>query len=274
MSRWFRMYDDLLDDPKVQRLPPDLFKAWVNLLCLASRNNGNLPCVGDIAFALRIDEAVAGQIVGALADRGLLDECNDEVKPHNWNSRQFKSDRDDTAAERQRAKRERDRMRSEENVTRDTSVTSRPPETDTDTEDRGREIAREAEPISEAVDAWNTLASEINLPKIQKLTTDRRRKLSSVLKSHGLDGWREGLAKIRGSPFCRGEVSNWRADFDFAVRESSFIKLLEGKYDGSKGPQQGSRRSSAQQLSDALSDLRADLTGARSVVGHGDFDGT
>lgn len=26
MSRWFRMYDDLLDDPKVQRLDPETFK--------------------------------------------------------------------------------------------------------------------------------------------------------------------------------------------------------------------------------------------------------
>jgi 5-methylcytosine-specific restriction endonuclease McrA len=27
MSRWFRMYDSLLDDPKVQKLEPRLFKA-------------------------------------------------------------------------------------------------------------------------------------------------------------------------------------------------------------------------------------------------------
>lgn len=27
MSRWFRVYDDMLDDPKVQRLDPELFKA-------------------------------------------------------------------------------------------------------------------------------------------------------------------------------------------------------------------------------------------------------
>jgi hypothetical protein len=26
MSRWFRLYDEMLDDPKVQMLPPELFK--------------------------------------------------------------------------------------------------------------------------------------------------------------------------------------------------------------------------------------------------------
>jgi len=34
---WFRFYNDALDNPKVQLLPSDLFKTWVNLLCIASR---------------------------------------------------------------------------------------------------------------------------------------------------------------------------------------------------------------------------------------------
>jgi len=40
MTRWFRVHDDLVDDPKVQRLDPRLFKALVNLWCLASANGG------------------------------------------------------------------------------------------------------------------------------------------------------------------------------------------------------------------------------------------
>ena len=42
MQRWFRMYEEILDDPKVQKLPDDLFKAWVNVLALSSRNGGKL----------------------------------------------------------------------------------------------------------------------------------------------------------------------------------------------------------------------------------------
>jgi hypothetical protein len=30
MTRWFRVYNDLVDDPKVQRLDPTLFKALIN----------------------------------------------------------------------------------------------------------------------------------------------------------------------------------------------------------------------------------------------------
>ena len=46
-SRWYRMYDELLDNPKVQRLSGDEFKAWVNILCLASRHDGVVPPVAE-----------------------------------------------------------------------------------------------------------------------------------------------------------------------------------------------------------------------------------
>lgn len=131
MSRWFRMYADVLDDPKVQRLPAELFKIWVNLLCLASRNEGVIPCAEDVAFALRITPAKASEVISQFIERGLMDQMNDELKPHNWDKRQYKSDKDETAAKRQANKRERDKMRD---VTRDTSVMSPPPETDTETD--------------------------------------------------------------------------------------------------------------------------------------------
>lgn len=92
MSRWFRMYDELLDDPKVQRLSGEDFKAWVNILCLASRKDGELPPVEDIAFALRIDNRKAAAIVARLVSAKLLDETGNGFTPHGWKSRQYKSD--------------------------------------------------------------------------------------------------------------------------------------------------------------------------------------
>jgi hypothetical protein len=109
LSRWFRMYSDVLDDPKVQKLSPELFKAWVNLLCLASRNDGVLPPLEDIAFALRMSQDVTVTVTAELVTRGLLDEC-DGLSPHNWNERQFKSDTPESAAERKRKQRAREKQ--------------------------------------------------------------------------------------------------------------------------------------------------------------------
>lgn len=97
MSRWFRFYSEALDDPKVQRLDGDTFKAWVNLLCLASRNGGFFPPIDDIAFALRIDAACAQTLLERLLNATLIDSLNGgpngrRYAPHGWQERQYKSD--------------------------------------------------------------------------------------------------------------------------------------------------------------------------------------
>lgn len=125
MSRWFRFYDSALDDPKVQSLPADLFKTWVNLLCIASKNEGDLSH-SDLPFLLRMDTGKTDKQVKALADRGLLDPIDGGYEPHNWADRQFKSD-----VSTGRVKQFRKRKR---NVSFEVSGT--PPETDTETEQK------------------------------------------------------------------------------------------------------------------------------------------
>jgi hypothetical protein len=130
MTRWFRVYEDLVDDPKVQRLDPSLFKALINLWCLTSANRGVLPPIEEIAFKLRMKPQKAQRVLDALKADGLFEDDETGTHPHNWAGRQYKSDVEDpTAAERMR--RHRNRQRND-GVTR--SVTSRSPETDTEAE--------------------------------------------------------------------------------------------------------------------------------------------
>lgn len=104
--RWFRFYDDALNDPKVQRLSAPLFKAWVNLLCLASKFGGALPDMYDVAFALRVPEPQAEKIVRDLVEAKLLDATETGYAPHNWQGRQYASD---SSAERVKRHRKRTR---------------------------------------------------------------------------------------------------------------------------------------------------------------------
>src|SRR5688572_1483904 len=132
MSRWFRVYDDLVDDPKVQRLKPALFKALINLWCLASKNGGTLPPPNDIAFKLRMTGAQVDGVLDELRAAGLIDDDETGTRPHNWQGRQFKSD-----VSNERVKRHRERQC---NVT--STVTETPPETEaeTDTESEKKEF--------------------------------------------------------------------------------------------------------------------------------------
>lgn len=118
-ARWFRFYDEALDDPKVQTLPPELFKAWVNLLCIASKNDGILPSIDKISFSLRTDERGVERLLERLLNEGLIDRRNGGVNgyhyaPHGWDQRQFKSD---TSTDRVKRYRQRQRETAPETET-------------------------------------------------------------------------------------------------------------------------------------------------------------
>jgi hypothetical protein len=130
MSRWFRVYDDLVDDPKVQRLEPLLFKTLINLWCLTSANGGVLPPNDVIAFKLRMKPQKAQQLLDRLKAEELFEVEEAGTHPHNWAGRQHKSDVEDPTAA-QRMRRHRNRQRND-GVTR--PVTSRSSETDTEAE--------------------------------------------------------------------------------------------------------------------------------------------
>lgn len=84
---WFRFYSEALDNPKVQLLPGDLFKAWVNLLCLANRAEprGTLPPVAEVAFALRASEDQTAEWLAELERRGLLETGDGLTRPQEGN---------------------------------------------------------------------------------------------------------------------------------------------------------------------------------------------
>lgn len=125
MARWFRMYAEALNDPKVQCLDGETFKSWINILCIASQNGGQLPDVSDVAFALRMDNNGAVTLLERLLNARLIDRVNGgkdgwHYAPHGWSKRQYKSD---TSTDRVK----RFRKRSE-------TVSETPPDTETDTD--------------------------------------------------------------------------------------------------------------------------------------------
>lgn len=121
MSNWFRFYDDAVNDPKIIRLPDDLYRAWVNILCIAAKNDGVLPELGDVALTLRVKEARAAELITKLVLAKLLDDHNGVYSPHNWQGRQFKSD--DSGP---RVRKHREKKLRNANVTTECNVTPAP----------------------------------------------------------------------------------------------------------------------------------------------------
>lgn len=240
--RWFRFYDEVLDDHKVQSLSPELFKAWVNLLCVASRNDGVLPSIDKLAFSLRVSAHEMQSRIDELVLAGLLDIRTDsKLEPHNWPNRQFTSD---TSVERTRKYRERLKKKP-----CDVTVTAKvtPPESDTDTDTdterdtplppKGAETVQKPLPkfgrleALEAFNAYNAVALRLALPQAAKLTPNRERSIIARLRDYGLDGWHKAIGNIERSKFLTGRTeAGFRADLDFVCQAKSFGKLHDGGY--------------------------------------------
>jgi hypothetical protein len=77
------------------------------------------------------------------------------------------------------------------------------------------------------------LAGDLGLPKVAKLTDQRRRHIKTGLRTNTLEEWQSAFRAVRRSRFLQGEnKTGWKANFDFLLQPSSFAKLIEGYYDG------------------------------------------
>lgn len=242
-NTWFRAYSEMLDDPKVQRLHPVLFKAWMNILCLACENDGLLPSDDDIAFRLRCSPQDAKQHMDELILAGLVDlDSAGKRSPHNWNARQFVSD---SSTDRVR----KFRMKRKDSVSPvpETPEETTPKHDETFHETTPEQSRAETEQIIDnpptpqrgptplealrAYEAYNATALRCGLPQAAKLTPDRQRKIIARLRDYGDDGWAQALANIERSSFLTGKNDRgWRVNLEFLLQPTSFAKVHDGGY--------------------------------------------
>jgi hypothetical protein len=177
MARWFRLYSEVVNDPKVQRLPCEDFRAWINLLCLASENDGRLPSIDDVAFALRMTTDGALTVVERLSNAGLIDRLNGGANgyhyaPHGWDKRQYKSD---TSTERVK----RFRQRSE-------TVSVTPPETeaDTDTESKKEKVTPSPKKGCRLPSDWRPSDADQTFAANQNMTAEEIRREADQFRDY------------------------------------------------------------------------------------------
>jgi hypothetical protein len=97
----------------------------------------------------------------------------------------------------------------------------------------------QSDDIAEAIVLYNATADHTKWSKVQKLTASRRVAMRARLTDvGGISGFKEALHKASASDFLCGRIGSkpFYADFDFLIRESSFTKLMEGKYDNRTHP--------------------------------------
>lgn len=86
-----------------------------------------------------------------------------------------------------------------------------------------------------------------SLPKVIKITNQRKAAIGNRLKEHGIDRIKEMLTNVSESDFLQGiNKNNWTADFDWLFKPQNFIKVLEGNYKNkTNGNSQNFKRTAA-----------------------------
>ncbi len=93
--KWFRLYTEVKDDPKIRDLTAKEFRIFIYLLCLAAEfeEDGDIPLnLKDIAWRLRIGAKSLENVVKKLVSCSICVRFDEKMSFINWKKRQFKSD--------------------------------------------------------------------------------------------------------------------------------------------------------------------------------------
>lgn len=83
------------------------------------------------------------------------------------------------------------------------------------------------------VDEYNNTC--VSLSKVKKINNDRKKAINARLKMYSYDEIIEVFEKAEASDFLKGSSeSNFKADFDWLMKDRNMAKVLEGKYDNRK----------------------------------------
>jgi hypothetical protein len=83
-------------------------------------------------------------------------------------------------------------------------------------------------PFQEIIDIFNSVC--IDLPNVEKLTESRKKLIEKRVKENSLEILGEVFKKVNDSDFLSGRKTDWKANFDWIMNPTNFVKILEDNY--------------------------------------------
>lgn len=70
------------------------------------------------------------------------------------------------------------------------------------------------------------------IPSLRTLSEARKKSIRARLKTYTLEDFRDLFEKAEASDFLKGKNNrDWSATFDWLIKDSNMIKVLDGNYD-------------------------------------------
>ena len=105
------------------------------------------------------------------------------------------------------------------------------------------------------VDLFNSIC--VSFPSVRSLSDARRKAIKARLNTYSLEQFKAMFEIAEASPFLKGQNNrNWRANFDWLIKDGNFAKVLDGNYSDKKtGATYGANGISIDQSKNDLDDL-------------------
>ena len=276
--KWIKITTDIFDDEKIlmiESLPSadSIIVIWFKLLTFAGKQNNDGVFIMNnriaytdemLASIFRRDINTVRLSLKTFEDFGMIDIIDNVITIPNWSKHQTLDAYEKKKArdrERIARKREEQRLLAEKssnkspdkspNKSSDVAITER---------DKERDLEKEKEKIkyNVVVDDYNRICS--NLPKVTALSDARKKAIKARINKYGCDGVMKAFRKASESDFLNGTNGrNWRANFDWIMKDANMAKILDGNYDNI-GQAAGGDYFSRNGIDDPLKDLDIDFS--------------
>lgn len=244
--KWIKITTDMFDNRKIRhlrKLPEgnSIVLIWVMLLAMAGKCNDhgkiylteNIPYTPKmLADELNFEENTVQLALQALKQLDMIVLDDGYFSITGWEEHQNIEGMDRIREQnriRKQRQREKERLIAESRVmSRDSHAT----EEDKDKEEE-KDIDKESKEkvtCEQVVDLYRSIC--VSYPKVISLSEARKRAIRARLKMYSMDDFRMLFEKAEASSFLKGANNrNWSATFDWLLKESNMVKVLEENYD-------------------------------------------
>lgn len=259
--KWIKLTTDMFDNRKIKhlrRLPEgnNIVLLWVMLLTLAGRCNAggmiflteNIPYTAKmLADELDFEENTVVLGLNVLEQLNMIVADNGFFSIAGWNEYQNVEGMD-KIREQNRLRKQKQRAKNAlpeaqcHVMSRDCHATDKDKEEDKDREEDRDDIEITAvEPPVPSVpyesirNLYNALCP--SFPKCTALSDARKKAIKARMSAgYTMDDFKTLFTKAENSGFLKGKNDrNWRASFDWLLKDSNMAKVLDGNYDDARG---------------------------------------
>lgn len=246
---WLKLQEDFFSSPKIKKLRRiaggDTYTViYLKMQLLSIKNGGVIEYQGieqtfaeELALILDEDTENVKVTLSFLASQGLIEQSDDKSFLLTQAAENIGSESESASRVRAfRSKTTAEALQCNSVVTPCNNLLTldKEKDKDRDKEKEGEVIGGERlppVPYGQIKDLYNSIC--ISLPKCTAMSEARKKAIKARFASgYTLDNFERLFKKTESSSFLKGKnARNWRATFDWLVKDTNMAKVLDGNYD-------------------------------------------